>query len=392
MDWREIKSVEAEAIQIPENWLHTHYYEALTILFRIENALRMFVYLTLKTKFQDKWDEQSVTSDDAGEGTIASVAKKRAHQARVFGYLGYPGTCPIMYLTAGELIRLITSDGYWKHFKKAFVASKEIVKNKLDEIGAVRNALAHFRPIKKDDVEVIKQNAKQILSNIEVQLGEITSLLKRVPTNTGDQWYRDLRSLGTDLCGIDFYQSTAGEWIEIVTRYNCPIISHDSIRKSHFFKLLTINGPHILERHTSLAKLVIYMSERVDGTIVDRNGQAEFGKRVATVLNIDTLRENYHEIKTELEGLLVTVSEETELIRQDNLAEGKLIDMATARATIKDGEESGWADVSGLKSPVHESSPPEWWGEIPFVTRHFLSDTPIYPWMETDVARAVFPF
>jgi hypothetical protein len=47
MDWHQAKQVN-EAVQIPDRWLHLHYYEALNILFRFENALRVFVYVILK--------------------------------------------------------------------------------------------------------------------------------------------------------------------------------------------------------------------------------------------------------------------------------------------------------------------------------------------------------
>jgi hypothetical protein len=131
-------------------------------LFRIENALRVFVYVVLKNEFKENWLGMNVASDDSEESTIAKIAKQRMNQAKVYGYLGFPIPCPLMCMTSGELIRFMTSDSCWKHFKNYFLGSKAIIKAKLDEIGTVRNALPHFPPLKPDDVELIKQNARHV--------------------------------------------------------------------------------------------------------------------------------------------------------------------------------------------------------------------------------------
>jgi hypothetical protein len=66
------------------------------------------------------------------------------------------------------------------------------MKNKLDEIGTVRNALAHFRPIKYDDIELIKQNIKHAFLCIEQCLAEMTQMHQSIPTNTEEDWYKNL--------------------------------------------------------------------------------------------------------------------------------------------------------------------------------------------------------
>jgi hypothetical protein len=102
-----------------------------------------------------------------------------------------------MYLNSGELIQIICSETYWSLFKPFFRGKKEIIKNKLDEIGSVRNALAHFRPLKHDDVELIKQNVKHAFLGIEQCLEEMTQTHRVVPTNTEEQWYKNLITLGS---------------------------------------------------------------------------------------------------------------------------------------------------------------------------------------------------
>ena len=120
MDWKQGEKVGNDAVKIPGRWLSLHYYEALNLLFRIENALRVFLYIVLKNQYKDKWAEIQISSEDENEGTISSIAKRRIGQSQTFGYLGHPIACPIMHLTSGEMIRLIISDAYWKYIQRIF--------------------------------------------------------------------------------------------------------------------------------------------------------------------------------------------------------------------------------------------------------------------------------
>ena len=131
MNWKEAKNEELNKYDLPGNWLNIEYFEALNILFRVENSLRIFVYIILKNQFQDKWKDLSVTSDDSESSTINAIAKKRISQDKNYAYLGFVMTSPLLHLTSGELIRIIISDTYWKYFKTYFPGSREIIKNKL---------------------------------------------------------------------------------------------------------------------------------------------------------------------------------------------------------------------------------------------------------------------
>ena len=111
--------------------------------------MRVFVYVIFKNEYREKWINLQVGNEGESEGTIGSIAKRRLSQSENYGYLGYNIASPIMHLTSGELTRLITSESHWKFFKKYFFGSKEIIRNKFEEIGTIRNALAHFRPILK---------------------------------------------------------------------------------------------------------------------------------------------------------------------------------------------------------------------------------------------------
>jgi hypothetical protein len=224
MDWLKIESQEEGKIKVPSNWLFLHYYEALSILFRIENALRVLVYIVLKNKRGLEWVDTSISSDDDSQTTIGALAKKRISQIQNYGYLGYQIGSPLMHLTSGELVRIVISDPYWPLFTQYFKASKQVVTLKLEEIGTIRNSLAHFRPLTQNDVQVVKQNANQVFSVIEETLINIVQGGQRVPTNIADEWYMSLRSLGGQQSQIVHNQSSDGQWIRVSLQFNCPII------------------------------------------------------------------------------------------------------------------------------------------------------------------------
>ena len=125
MLWRK-SSLDETGLRVPDSWLHLHYYEALTVLFRIENALRLFVYLVLKEHHGDKWQDLEIASDEEAKTTIAAVARRRIEQGKTFGYLTYPIQSPLMHMTSGELVRLITHDSYWAVFKDYFHPQKSV--------------------------------------------------------------------------------------------------------------------------------------------------------------------------------------------------------------------------------------------------------------------------
>ena len=134
-----------------------------------------------------------------------------------------------MHLTSGELIRIILADSYWPFFKEYFPASKDLVRTKLEEIGNVRNSLAHFRSIKEDDVQVVKQNANQVLSSVELALKSVIECSIVVPTNCEEPWYKSLKTLGGQYLSLAFRQSEDEKGIRIELILKC--LSFHSLTK-----------------------------------------------------------------------------------------------------------------------------------------------------------------
>lgn len=387
MEWKQAKLIQG-GLSIPQRWVYLTYYEAFNLLFRIENALRIFVYIVLKNELRDKWADAVIADDE--QGTLTSLAKKRMSQAQTFGYLGHTVTCPIMHLNSGELTRLIVSEAYWKLFKPYFLGSKEIIKSKLDEIGSIRNSLAHFRPIRADDVDVIKQNSKHVLLGIEKFLDQVLFQNDIVPTNTPDEWYTNLKTLGTDQCAFTFQQSADEQWVRISMQYACPIIKMEHVYPGFLdFTVLTLHSSAVLKNYPEIAKDVCSLSEATGYPQMLENYDARCSKTLSLVLSRSMLSSQHVILKKALEKLLLAIAKETELIQQDNLARGQLVHSAIVEASLKtENDKSHWQwFYQSLRTPVVENDPPEYWGDFSLSRRKdFIAGTDAYPWMPESVS------
>ena len=396
MEWKNAVFGDDNTLKVPKRWIFPQYYEAFNLLFRIENALRVFVYVILKNQHQDGWADIQVTEDGQSGGTISSIAKKRLGQSKTFGYLGFSIVCPIMHLTSGEMTRLITSDAYWSLFKDHFLGSREIIRNKLEEIGSIRNAIAHFRPIKKDDVDAIKHNSKHVLLGVERFLDQALIQSDVIPTNTTHKWYTELKTLGTDHCKFIFYQSKDENWVRLHLEYACPILQHEARWRGYIhYMVLTLNSSAILIQFKELRKAITYLSEQVPYAGMKDNFKPEFRKSVTMVFSKKNLETMHEGVKKDIQHLLLCISKETELIEQDNLAKGDIVHAVSTSASAQEKDDTvSWTVYTNvLQTPPVDSDPPEYWGDLSFYGwEDFIAGTDRYPWMPAAVSEAELPF
>jgi hypothetical protein len=385
MNWKQPVSVEKDGIKLPSVWLYTHYLEAYNVLFRVENALRVFVYIILKKELREKWTDVQIATDESGDHvTIATVARKRLAQAANYGYLCLPTSCPILHLTSGELIRVIVSDSYWKYFNKYFRAGKEIVKTKLDEIGCVRNALAHFRPLKPADVDLLKQNAAHLLLPIESLLEQLHFMQDTVPTNSSSDWYKELKPLGTEICTLSLQQTKSQSWVGIRIYFQCPVVENKLYGLTFIWrKLLSIRTDRILVKYPGLAKNVIFATENIPYREYTPEKDVSFGKVFTFGVSRDSLEKNFIEIKKDIESLLLHINSECELLLKDNLAAGEIIESVSV--TINKSDKAWVISNEALACVVTEDSPAEYWGDVSFYGSNYVSSTNRYPWMPVNI-------
>lgn len=395
MEWKSAQPEKEQRFVVPQRWLHIHYYEALNILFRFENSLRVFVFSVMKNEHLNKWC--SVTFDSGGQQkSISNLASKRISQADNFGYLGYDVKCPIMFLTSGELVELIISEAYWPLFKPHFRGNKDIIKNKLLEVGDIRNSLAHFRPIKEDDVELIKQNSRHSLLGVEEYLIGLFSQTDRVPTNTQDKWYKDLSTIGSEVITTNPLFSADEEWVNIQLHFKSTVIDKNTYGGHyHTYKVTRLVTPNVISNHEDLAKYVTHASERALYPSIDKDFDIQLTKLTNLVFRTSVLAENVDAITAELKKIVATVSDEVGLLVNDNLARGTLVDGASSTAywMQKEGEAGAWQYGYGdTVCPYNSSHPFEYWGDLVIFSNDVIASASRYPWMPSDISDQEFPF
>lgn len=390
MEWKNANINEQGFLKVPNRWLHVHYYEALNILFRFENSLRVFVYVILKNNFFEKWKECNFTMSGKDASSIQSITSKRISQADSFGYLGFDIRAPMMHLTSGELVEIIISEAYWKHFKQYFMGNKDIIKNKLHEIGAIRNSLAHFRPIKAEDIELIKQNTRHTLLGVERCLNNVFIHNIRVPTNTSDQWYKSLSVLGTDYITTTPYHSSDECWVNVRLRFTSPTFNKESFWQNHYqFKLAKFNTSNILNFHNALTKNVTCLTESINYPILTQELDIKVMKDLNFVFKKSVLEQNYEIIAQEFTDILTKVTQECDLLNQDNLARGQLVETAVISTwwqNEEEGKKGEWKfNYNNLWQPYRPDHPDEYWGQLQY-TNDVVAACNRYPWMPEDIS------
>lgn len=386
MNWKEAENGQDDNIKIPSSWLKLHYYEAFSILFRVENVLRIFVYSVLKCKLGKEWVKTSIDFNGKSIGSVQSLASQRISQEQDMGYISYHIHSPIMQLTAGELIAIIFSDSNWPMFKDFFPGKKDIIKHKLLEIIEVRNALAHFRPIKPEDIQLIKQNLSHTLIRVEKYLTDMTQISTRVPSNNESNWFLVLKQLGTTNIQVNSYFSSSEDWIKVTLRFTSPIIYKRSTKEVVWFKPLTIVTNRLLRDFPDLYSDTVFVSETSSLRVDEDSDQPFAVKSVHFIFSQPNLLETSVFLSV-LPKVLDSIETETAVIQQEATAQGKYVRSLDARARKKG---DWWALESGvLECEVSSDDPVEYWGDIRF-NGDIVSDVPKYPWMPVSVSRDDF--
>src|SRR5690606_12584826 len=226
----------------------------------------------------------------------------------------------------------------------------------------------------------------------------ILSTINVVPTNTEHDWYKNLSKLSNRLCKIELYQSKREEWIRVQLTYDCMILTNKEEWQGYIsYKILNLLSPAILKLNTlnELTNLCTYMAERVPYASMDTNTlKPNFTKNISLVFSKHVMEEHYQVIHDQLCKLLSLIEEESDLIQEDNLARGSVIETVRAVARLSKNEKRTWWDVrtNGLVCSFGEKDPPEYWGDIGLYNSDFISGSTKYPWMPSDISKDEFPF
>lgn len=392
MEWKKSEKKEGNTYQIPERWLHLYYYEALNVLFRFENSLRVFVYVVLKKEFKEKWSETAISTG----GTIKSETRSRMAKAKEHAYLGYELSSPMLYLNSGELIDIIVSEAYWRYFAPFFKTTKSIVLTKLQEIGMVRNSLAHFRPIREDDIDLIKQNTKHVLMEIEKCLVQLTSIATVVPTNTSAPWYKKIKPIGNENIEISIFHSHDEEWLRISINHRVPTFEKNRHGEEYYsYKVGNFRTDQLVQEYEALRQNCIYISEGHVWGSLHEDFDIKSTKEISIVFSKGCLEENLDKVVDALSNMTLTVDQETELLRQDTLARGKFVETRNATASVRsrqDGTRYWHTTLTNMNTSPDTSTEVEFWGTRAHYETDFISASNQYPWMPSSISNYEFPF
>ncbi|CCU77567.1 hypothetical protein HSACCH_00028 [Halanaerobium saccharolyticum subsp. saccharolyticum DSM 6643] len=244
--------------------------------------------------------------------------------------------------------------------------------------------------MKKEDVELVKQNGNHILNSVEKGLLNIIQITDIVPTNTQEKWYESLSNIENEYCNLFFYQSSDEKWIKIDINYHCSNISKENtIFNNKLYKVLNIVSPNILSEFPNYKDKLIFISESVSSTM--KENDLEVLKDISFVFSRSVLKKYNKEILSDFQKVLNIIRKETNLIKEDHLARGDLIVSSQINVYKKDNGNWNIRDEN-LKYNTDESTLTEYWGEFNIYSNDFISTTYNYPWMPVSTSDFVLPF
>jgi hypothetical protein len=374
-------------LHIPIDWVPIEYYEAYNILFRIENVLRLLLFVVLKSHCRDEWENITI-GDEGNTATIRALARKRREAAQDFGHLGAPSNNPLLFLNGGEIVRLITSEKYWHHFQECFPANRMNTQLKLFEILSIRNDIAHFRAINSGHIVTLKHNSDQVLQKTaEYLTGVVCYGLIGRPTSITQAWSADLQRMSQGNVGLAIFPGSEG-WLTLKLHYRQPITSIvDLTNGDKLVMFKRLESLSILKNYKGITSNIVSMQEAVDEQM-DEDNRPYFDDYIdADIMftaHVRTINKHTEEFVGEMNRLVADIlSEES----TENIPDGKQV-LSLGTIHWSEGLNSLWNDIS---QKANESSFPEYWGDYfgrkAFVPEDFISRTRYFPWFAKTVTQ-----
>ena len=135
-----------------------------------------------------------------------------------------------------------------------------------------------------------------------------------------------------------------------------------------------------------------YVSEYVNYPIfLTEEFDIEISKDINIVFRKDVLIENYESISDQIKQALHKISEEYDLLAQDNLARGGLVESARViawwTAPSAEGEKGKWNhEYQSLWQQYETEHPDEYWGKHQHAS-DVVGGIQRYPWMPADISQ-----
>ncbi len=394
MEWKSSKKIKEwnNNYEIPTNWLGIEYYEALNILFRVENTLRILVFIILKTQHNIEWKNLMIKTQMGKDKSVNSIANQRLKQDNDYGYLWFSISTPLLHLTSNELINLIFQEEYRKYFKGFFPWKKEIIKYKLDEIGNIRNALAHFRPIKKWDIDLIKQNSLHTLWKIENFIYNFISFWDNIAHSNNEDWYKKLKSLKEENFKISFNEDEKKDWVSITLTFSIKTFEKekDVFSDDLLMKAFIPDNNKIMERFENLVTYSTCITENYPFSYLnDINQERELEKQLKLKFSKENLEKNYEKIYKDLESLSKELGKDESTLESKWIRKWNILEVVECTYGHREYDEGSFysLDITPFKTKITDKSPQEFWGNLNYTSRDFVTSSSRYPWMPVNISN-----
>lgn len=394
VEWQDVRDFEKSRTTsadqaywaVPRNWASLSHYEIYSMLYRIENALRVFVYLVLKNTMGSNWRLAKASGVDR---TIDSISKQKQDMAADFGHLAVEASHPILSLTCDELVKIIVDLGQWKYFKKYFPAKREIVQSKFEEIIQVRNHLAHFRPVNEKMSDLVRLNSEHLLPIVETYLNQAIYQEHALGSRIAEKWHRELNDLlqtETRFFRLGASQSADKEWIKItlVTSYQL---------RNYAGHRVTLAG--LLSMSPNIREAVSYVYEDSEGyranydSFIAQNAFTNLGGNdsinIPMVFSKAQLSKKCDEVRGDLERIVAALEKEYLAVEDDEHFAGDILQLTSfSNRDVfypTDAIDCGVRVNNFYPRSVEEKYSDIWWPEgwYPDEPQHYISSAWWYP-------------
>lgn len=225
---------------------------------------------------------------------------------------------------------------------------------------------------------------------------QITATSDVVPTNTDEAWYKELKTIGNDRFKTSIFASPDQEWIRLELDYSIPVLKKLVYTDDYIsYRVGNLRTAQLLTKYPALREACIYLSENPLFGRVDDEQNFSSSKSVSFVFNKLSLSQRLADIVAAVRDVAVEVEKETDLILQDNLARGELIEPQGASATTRTGSggKKYWMlSLDNLNTSPLEIEHVEYWGQRWNFATDFISSVHHYPWMPSSISTDELPF
>ncbi len=158
----------------------------------------------------------------------------------------------------------------------------------------------------------------------------------------------------------------------------------------HFaYNVIRFNTPNVVKEYPLIGGHITYLSEFVHYPSLTEKHIININKSINLVFKRSVLAENHEQVAENIKELLSKVTDEHELLKQDHLARGKLLEPVWVSAWLQNSDDNGrWVySYKQLQCPYDPEDPDEYWGNISLISSDVISGATRYPWMISDISK-----